>query len=129
MILLRAYGLKTGDYQMVDGWWRARHRVPFPENLLPGLGVVAERDGEGAAALWAYQSAGIGVALLEYAITRPGQSWAQARESLGRAFEGVLLCLKMSHYSVARCFCSRPMERALRSWGFVGIDGNLSITF
>src|SRR5207253_3124646 len=102
-ITLRPYGTKTGDYQTVDAWWRARHGQgrPFPENLLPPLGIVAERDGKPVAALWAYQSAGIGMAFLEYAVTAPGQSFRQARAALGRLLFGIEHLLRLDGYSVA----------------------------
>jgi hypothetical protein len=126
---LRAYGLRTGDYQMVDAWWRARRRSGFPENMVPPLGVIAERDGKPLAALWAYQSAGIGVAFLEFAVTAPGLSFKDARAALGRALLGIEAILRRDGYSVARCFCAPAMARALRAFGFRGENGNLMKSF
>jgi hypothetical protein len=128
-IHLRTYGVKTGDYQMVDAWWRARHRSAFPENLIPPLGVVAERDGKPLAALWAYQSAGIGVAFLEYAVTAPGLSLMESRAALGRSLLGIEAILRKDGYSVARCVCARAMARALRAFGFTGENGNMIKAF
>ena len=128
-LTLRAYGLKTGDYQIVSAWWRARHGRAFPENLIPPLGVMAERGGEPVAVLWAYQPAGIGVAFLEYAVTAPGQSFKASREALGRALLGVETILRKDGYSVARCFCQPAMARALRAFGFHGENGNLVKVF
>ncbi len=125
-LTLRAYGLKTGDYQTVSSWWRARHAREFPETLVPPLGVMVERGGEPAAALWAYQSAGIGVAFLEFALTAPGQSFGQARAALGHALTGVEAVLRSTGYGLMRCVCQPPMARSLRAFGFHGENGNMA---
>ena len=64
---------------MVDAWWGERGRGQFLENLLPPDGFIVERDGEAVAAIWLYFSYGIGMAFMEFAVTRPGQSAAQSR--------------------------------------------------
>lgn len=66
---------------MVDAWWGERGRGQFLENLLPPDGFIVERDGEAVAAIWLYFSYGIGMAFMEFAVTRPGQSAAQSKEA------------------------------------------------
>lgn len=126
MITLRAYGLKTGDFQTVDAWWKAHGREAFPESLTPPLGIVAEIDEKPVGALWAYQAAGIGVAFLEFACTAPGLALRVVRAVFARLLHGMLACLKQDDYGQARCFVERPgIIRYLREAGFDGTGGNL----
>lgn len=125
-IKVRAYGLKIGDFQTLNAWWRARHGTPFPENLAPPLGLVAESGGEPAGALFAYQALSIGVAFLEFGVTRPGTSFKLARQIMKRLLHGIILVLQANDYGLLRCFCETPaMERALKMFGFQGRNGNL----
>jgi hypothetical protein len=122
----RAYGIAVGDFQTVAAWWWARHGYPFPEILLPPLGVVVNRGHEPVAALWAYQSVGIGVAFLEFAITRPGLSLREAHAAMGFALMAVELILTRDNYSVIRCFAGPAVARAAKRHGFHGEHGNLT---
>ncbi len=124
-IILRPYGVKTGDFQNLDRWWQARHSRPFPENIIPPLGIVAEIDGEPMGALFCYESVGIGVAHLDFGVVRPGLSFVAVKAIMGRLIEGIIHCLKQRGTGLLRCFCETPaMERALRFYGFHGKRGN-----
>lgn len=116
----RVYGERLGDYQLVNGWWTARHGEPLHEGLLPPLGVMVEADGEAVAVLWCYECFGIGVCFLEYPITRPNLSFSLARRSMAVALEACIRVAK-SHgdFSFFKAFPQTDsMTRCLRAFGF-----------
>jgi hypothetical protein len=125
-LFLRQYGIRVGDYQTVDSWWRARYGFPFPENQCPPLGIICEIDGVPAGCLFAYQAAGIGVAFLEFGVTSPGTSFKTARMIFARLLHGIILCLKKDGCGLVRCFAENAaVERCLFRFGFQGRDRNL----
>jgi len=117
---LRLYGAGLGDYQELSSWWFERHKEPFPEALLPPDSVMVCRGGKTLAMLSVYLSYGIGVAFLEFAVTRPGLGIKDAREALEAALEG---CIALAHsrgdYSIFRCSTIPAIGRFLKSLGFV----------
>lgn len=80
--VVRGYGEKVGDYQMVSGWMEGRGMGMLLENLLPPTGIVLECDGEAVGAAWLYLCYGIGVAFWEGLVARPGLSMKEMREML-----------------------------------------------
>lgn len=119
----RVYGLKAGDYQLVNEWWMARKGRPFLETLLPPLGVFAERDGVPVAVMWAYESVGIGVAFLEYFVTRPGQSFATTDRGFACCLAGITHILQQRGYSVLRGIIEDRFVPFARKHGFQGDGG------
>lgn len=128
LLTLRQYGEGIGDWQMVSGWYQARHGTPMPETDLPPLGLIVE-DAQGpAAALWAAQWNGVGVADACRFVTRPGLSLRKARAAGLRCLEGACAILKADFYELLKCFCPRPaMWRELRRVGFAGDNGIFAI--
>jgi hypothetical protein len=73
------------DYAAVSSWWEERHAEQLPHATLPPLGVVVELNGEMQAALWVYECYGVGVAYLEWPVTRPGLSGGEAGRAMNLA--------------------------------------------
>jgi hypothetical protein len=119
----RVYGLKAGDYQLVNGWWKARHGRDFIETLLPPLGVIVERGSEPVAAIWAYESCGIGVAFLEYFITRPGLAFRAVSNAFGYCLKSIEFILKERGYSVLRAITEERLAKFAPLHGFKAIGG------
>lgn len=122
---VRIYGEKLGDYQLVSGWWEARHGEPLPETILPPLGVMVERDGEPVAALWCYESFGVGVAFLEMPVTRPGLSVGASVAALSLAVDACVLTAKAhakrdgGDVCLFKCYTLPGIGRILPRFGFV----------
>lgn len=126
----RVYGLKAGDYQLVNGWWRRHNAIDLPETLLPPLGVMVELDSEPVGALWCYESFGIGVAFLEWPCSKPGLGRKEATEVFRFAIEACISLAK-SHgdYSVFRCSTLAPIARVLPKFGFMPEHGGHRYNF
>ena len=121
----RAFG--PGDMAMAAAWWGHRHPSPFPAGGLPPLGVVVEDKDGPACMLWCYECYGVGVAFLEFLITRPALSVKQAR-TVGR--EAVTACCAMAGqmveppcaYKIFRAATTAPLFRELSRMGFHATD-------
>lgn len=86
-VTCRQYGTEPGDYQTVADWYAShRNGEVFPEMVLPPHGVIASVDGVPTCALWVYLSFGIGVAHVEWPVSRRG---AGVRV-LASAFKGAM---------------------------------------
>lgn len=120
----RLYGAKLGDYQLVSGWWGKHADGLFTETVLPPVGVIIEADGEECAALWCYESFGIGVAFLEFPISRPGMPPKMLMRVFGYAVEACVAIVKArakeqgGDYCVFRCSTIPSIARLLPSLGF-----------
>jgi hypothetical protein len=76
---------------LINEWSRAAEMPGLNEAVIPPLGVVVS-DGIGpASAMWCFECYGVGIAYLEYAVTRPGLEWTHAANVLG-----VAACFLMS---------------------------------
>lgn len=128
-LTLRHYGLKAGDWQTVSGWHEARHWEILPETILPPLGIIVEDEHGPAAAVFAFQAVGIGVAHADHFLTRPGLSLAQAR-GCGKAILGALrTVLKSQDYGLLKVFTTCPaFGRILRGLGFRSSRGTYLIS-
>ena len=113
-ISVREYGTGIGDFQMVAEWFSShREGQAFSETTLPPSGVIVLRDGEPVGACWMYLSAGIGVAYLEHAVTRPGQTAEEARETLGAALDTLTLIARDLNYGVLIADTAPAIARTL----------------
>jgi hypothetical protein len=119
LLQVRLYGEALGDYQLINGWWHARHKEPLAETILPPLGVIIMAGGEPIAALWAYECFGVGVCFLEHPITRPGLSIAQAKAALRLAIEACVQVAK-SHgdFALFKCYTIPGIAHVLPRLGF-----------
>lgn len=106
------------DAPMVREWWRAHRTEPFPDKLLPPVGVIVERSGAALAACWLFMAVGIGVCWLEYPVSRPGLAMSEAREAFACAV-GALERVAVEHdYGIMSAHTIPPIARALRGLGF-----------
>lgn len=115
----RIYGEASGDYQTVNSWWKARRDEQLPETMMPPLGIIIEDTNGPCVALWCYESFGIGVCFLEFAISRPGMGLGQSSRAFKMAVEACIRVAK-SHgdYSFFRVFTSPAIARVLEGFGF-----------
>jgi hypothetical protein len=113
------------DYPLVNDWWQARHGalVDLPAAMLPPLGVIVE-DADGPAfALWCYESFGVGVAFIEWPVSRPGLCLPRARALSAKAVESVIAlagkqCDPPGEYKVFRAIPGVSLFRAMGDLGF-----------
>ena len=127
----RLYGEKLGDYQVVSGWWEARRGQPLPEVLLPPIGVIVEGDGVPVAALWCYQSVGIGVCFLEFLCTPPQLCPKSARRAIKMAVDACVMIAKaQGDYAYFRCIAEPLLAREVAKLGFaVEAEGFTQLAF
>lgn len=117
-LTVREYGTRSGDYQMVDGWLRERGEF-FAETVLPPLGVVVEQNGDAVAAMWCYESFGIGVAFLEFPCTRPGISPGLAWRALAWAEQAIVSILRArGEHKLVRAFAKPRHAKAMKRLGY-----------
>jgi len=123
--VIRPYGI--GDEAELRLWLDG-HRLSgdsFNAGLLPPLGVVVEVDGEPVSCCFAYMSVRVGVAFLEFAVTRPGLSVLEAKNSLGAAIEGIEELLKVHDYNVVQVVCEEALAKRLEAIrGFERLSSN-----
>lgn len=118
----RQYGIEAGDYQTVAAWYAAHlDGKVFPECALPPHGVIASVDGNPTAALWVYLSYGIGVAHVEWPVSRPGAG----SKGLAAAFAAAMSWIE----DVCRannCFLifANTLPKIARSLGRLGFQGH-----
>jgi hypothetical protein len=126
---LRARFYEQDDLPLLQAWWSSRHGEDLPVALLPPLGVVVEdAGGEAIGMLWCYESYGVGVAWLEYPVTRPGLTLKQAWAVLAMAAAACMRyaghhCDPPARYKVFRVATPSPIARLLRRLGFQFSDG------
>lgn len=117
---IRKYGTKAGDFQMVSDWRKAHDYPVIPETILPALGVVAESDGAARAAAWLYQDNSVGVCFLNWLVTAPGLSPAQARAALRTCIDFLTLRARELEYGFCIAYAAHPaLIREARAFGFV----------
>ncbi len=117
-LTVREYGTRAGDYQEILSWWNGRGE-PFAETILPPLGVVVEQEGERLAALWCYETHGIGVAFLEFPCTRPGIPPGLAWRALSWAENAIVSILRRrGEHKLIRAFAQSRHARAMRRLGY-----------
>ncbi len=112
------------DYPMVNEWWRTHRREALQPVTLPPLGVVVSgADGAPIGALWCYESFGVGVAMLEWPVTKPGLSMAEAARAMSFAVASCIYlagkrCEPAGQYQCFRVATSPPIARFLKRLGF-----------
>lgn len=117
-LTVRQYGLHAGDWQTVSAWWDRTGGV-FAETILPPLGVIVEYQGEPVAALWCYESYGIGVAFLEFPCTRPGIPPGLAWRALAWAEHAITSVLRSrGEHKLVRAFAKPRHAQAMKRLGY-----------
>lgn len=100
-------------------WWVDRDDGDMSPALLPPVGVCAlDADGPCAAA-WLYQPRGCRVAILDWLITRPGQSARRSREASRTIFDALADTARAGGASVLFASVMRAgMIREAQAYGF-----------
>ena len=116
------------DLPEFEAWWAARHVGALPAGLLPPLGVVVEDEKGPAGMLWCYECYEVGVAWLEYPVTRPGLNVRRAGVVMAMAVAACMQyaghhCIPPARYHVFRVATPSPIARFLRRLGFQFSDG------
>lgn len=112
------YGTQAGDWQTVAEWWERSSGV-FAETILPPLGVIVEQEGEPIAAMWCYESFGIGVAFLEFPCTKPGIPPGLAWRALSWAEHAIVTILrKNGGHKLVRAFAQPRHAQAMQRIGY-----------
>lgn len=118
-LVARLYGERPGDYQEIVSWWENRGQA-LPETLLPPLGVVIEKQGEMVAALWCYESFGVGVAFLDFPCTKPGIWPGLAYYALAMAEHSIVTVLRQKGaHKLLRCYTTPEIARGLERVGYI----------
>lgn len=71
--------LDADESAMFAGWRKAHGMAELPDSIFPRLGVVAVLDGVDSAAAWLYMDNSVGVAFMEWIVSRPGLTLAESR--------------------------------------------------
>ncbi len=116
------------DYLMVVEWHHRHGQTAPPAAMLPRLGVVATCDAQDCAALWLYMDNSVGVCFPEHAVTRPGLSMKQARESLLRALDFLKTEARALGYGLMIINTPQGFARILNRAGIFGEVGRDKVT-
>lgn len=119
---VRAYD--AGDLPMICRWWSEHEGCPMPQVPLPPLGVVVMDECGPVAALWCWETYGVGTAWIEMPVTRPLLDYAGAATALAFA---VLALTKLAgkgyepegEFHHFRVCCPPAYARNLKRLGFV----------
>jgi hypothetical protein len=106
------------DFHLVNEWWSKRMDKDFPETLLPPDGFIVERDGEPVCAGWVYLSCGIGVAFVEWIVSRPGEPMPAMREAFGCLIDFMKAYLRESDYGCMWINTLKSISRVAEGMGF-----------
>ncbi len=117
-LTVRMYGTQAGDWQTVASWWD-RSDGELYETLLPPLGVIVECGGEPLAALWCYESFGIGVAFIDFPCTAPGLPPRVAHNALVFAEHAIVTVLRSNgQHKLIRGFCQPRHAATIKRMGY-----------
>lgn len=111
------YWLEPHRYTTVAAWAEARGEL-FSENLIPPVAVLVKRAGVPVAFLCAYQAVGIGVAIIDWMITAPGQVLSESRDALLRGIEGIKAVLRSHDYGIVIAYAPAGAARYLEQAGW-----------
>lgn len=125
-LTVRAYSPQ--DRPMLAAWYEHHKDESFPQVRLPPLGIVVE-DAEGpVAAVWCFETYGVGVAWIALPVTRPGLTYARASTVLAFAIMAITKLAGRSYVPPAtfdcfRVICPPSMGKLLRRIGFTEQPG------
>lgn len=127
LLQVHDYWTYPNRYEIVGGWYEHHRKSIFPETMIPPLACIIELDGEPSFFLACYESVGIGVAHLDWAIARPGQSLAHSTHAAIVAQHALGLAAKEHGYSILLTSAPSGISRVLRRAGhsFIGHSESL----
>lgn len=117
MLSVRPY--TDADYAVVAAWWHGHGWPPVDAQLLPKLGMVVQEHDEPVAAGWAYMDNSVGVAFMEWLVTRPGMRPALSMRALTHVVGSLYHALAALGYTAIHSSCRQPsLARLLERCGF-----------
>lgn len=105
-------------FDTLADWHRARHFSELSPEILPPLGFVVSDENGLLAALFCYQSYGVGVAFIDVALSRPGLSFASAKEAFSMCIAAIILACADTHKLFRIHSGELAITRVLISLGF-----------
>lgn len=108
---------RNGDVPTLQRWHEERHGYALAAVLLPPLGFIVTDDHGPLAALFCYQSYGVGVAFIDLALSRPGTSFRAAKRAFHLCLQAIILACEDTH-KLFRITCEKPITRVLTAMGF-----------
>jgi hypothetical protein len=124
--LLRVFDPEA-DYETVASWWRAHEWNPVPVQVLPKLGIVAERDGVSIAAGWLYMDNSVGVGWLEWLVASPEATPRQVFQSISAVIGFIKSRAAQLGYHTLMTTCrQQSLGRLLERNGFQKTDASVS---
>lgn len=119
MITLREYNPDV-DYETISEWWHGHGHDPIPKIVLPKLGVLAVRNlqdkkPEDVAAAWCYMDNSVGVAMMEWIISKPDVSGVVLKSAFQSIVEYFMEDLRDSGYTVLMAHCASDKLASLFS--------------
>lgn len=123
-LTVRKYEAET-DHPLINDWWQARHGAlaDLPAGLLPPLGCIVEDHLGPCFALWCYEAAGVGVAFIEWPVSRPGMQAVKTITAFEKAMDSLIALAGKcwdppGDYRVFRANVLPAVYRSIREKGF-----------
>ncbi len=118
------------DLPTVEEWYDFHRSAQLPLGLIPPTGVMVEDDVGPCAVLYYYLYLGVGICRVEWPISRPGLSLAQAGECFAFAVQAVEAAIKdlEGGYGVLVADTLPGIARVMERHGFQRADSSQKIT-
>jgi hypothetical protein len=115
---IRVYG-QPDDGQLISSWRQGHGMDASPLSILPPTGFFVERDGEPVCVAFLYLSVGIGVAFMEWVISKPGMTYKESAAAFRVLLDFLKLHAASLDYGVIISHTSPGGGEFLRRCGFV----------
>lgn len=127
LLQVRDYWGYHNRYEVVGEWYEHHRKGIFPETMIPPLACIVEEDGVPIFFIACYESVGIGVAFLDWAIARPGNSVRQTSRAAIFGQHALCMAAKEHGYSVMLTSTPPAISGILKSAGYqaIGITESL----
>lgn len=126
LLTVHDYWQYHNRYELVNSWWKERKEGDFREELIPPVAVIVEADGEPVAFLSMYLAVGIGIAFLEWPVTKPCLG-VKAKAPMIRAIEALAEVAKSHDYGLLRIATLPKIARFLKREGWILEDEEIRI--
>jgi hypothetical protein len=121
MVNIRTY--ESADYPIALEWWQRHGWDGVPEKVLPPLGWIAENEDRDICAIWAYLTAGKGIAWMEWLVSNPEASPLEVRRGIKALVDTAKMTLHALDYNIVLTSCIQPsLVRVLQAEGFTVTD-------
>jgi|GEM_PF-2154581 len=123
MYQIRPVDKSAGDLSLISEWWSTHEKGRLPLELLPPTGFFVLKDDQPVAVVFLYLSVGVGVAFLEWAVSKPELSLKEARQAFDVLMDFTKVYLTDLDYGVIWANTLPGIARALKQHGFTS-QGN-----